>query len=137
MNILKKMYNKLEQEYESKKDERGFWAGPSAGTGMSGPILYQMLTKNEYEKGKLKGRMEGYNDASTLYEDKLLDQARKFEQQKNFLENDIIERDKLLLDYEKYIKKIESDYQKSTEEQKQNYLILLRNYERLKNLQNR
>ena len=67
--------------------------------------------------GELKGKKEGYTQASSEYEKKLLKQAEEFLNQKNNLSGNIQEKEKLLDEYEKYISELESNYSTLNQEQ--------------------
>ena len=71
------------------------------------------------DDGNIKGKKEGYVQASSEYEKKLLKQAENFLKQKDTLVNSIEEREKLLDEYENYIKKQENRISELIEEQLQ------------------
>lgn len=57
--------------------------------------------------GRFEGKKEGYTQASGVYEDKIVNQAKKFEHQKHDLEQNIENKDLLLDRYENYIQHLE------------------------------
>lgn len=86
-----------------------------------------------YKYAKDEGRMEGYNEASVLYEKKLKDLTDKFLNQKRVLEGQINEYKNLLKEYESVIEQLERKLEK-TEDENRRLREIVEKYQSLKNI---
>ena len=101
-NLNKKLEEKMEKDPFCIKTKQGNYIN-IVGTGQGGTILYEALTDKVFEKGRISGKKEGYEQCSFEYEKKLLKQAEEFLKQIKVLESDKVRREKLIDDYDRYI----------------------------------
>ena len=85
------------------------------------------------EKGRRKGKIEGYVEASNEYEKKLLDQAVEFLKQKGNYDGILKEKEELLDEYETYIEEMEARIEALTAEQRRTLNQMKAMQSRLKN----
>lgn len=74
------------------------------------------LTSTFYKAGKYDGKIEGYNEASTVYEGKLFEQAQEFLKQKELAKDQVKAYEKLLDEYENLIEELSNKINKTEEE---------------------
>ena len=92
-----------------------------------------LLISPIYKHGKTDGKKEGYIQASSEYEHKLIEQAELFISQKKNFEKERDEYEQLLDDYDNLIDELENKLERSDNENK--FLqILLINERKLRNL---
>ena len=91
------------------------------------------VTSAIYRAGQYDGKVEGYAEASEVYEAKLIDQAQQFLAQKKLAEDQIDAYKDLLDDYEQVIDELSSKVNRSEEENAylQQLLILERQLRKL------
>ena len=73
-------------------------------------------TSHLYKSGKYDGKKEGIEEASSIYEKKLLKQAEEFLEQQKDAQKELTAYRKLLDEYEKEIEKLENKANKTKEE---------------------
>lgn len=76
------------------------------------------LTGPIYKMGKSDGKVEGYTEASDVYEKKLLDQADAFLKQEKLFESERDKYEELLDEYETEIEMLEKKVNKTETENK-------------------
>ena len=74
------------------------------------------LTKPIYDTGKYDGQIEGYNQASAEYEEKLLKQAEEFLKQKDLFIEQREAYEELLDAYDKEIEELKNKMNRTQEE---------------------
>lgn len=84
------------------------------------------ITSNIYKAGKYDGKIEGYNEASKVYEAKLIEQADAFLKQKKLAKEQIHAYESLLDEYKKEIDVLEDKFNRNQEENEYLQQLLLK-----------
>lgn len=128
MSLLKKLYEGIHEMAEN--------ASP-VGTGMGGILLMDSILTHTLKPFRdediAEGKKQGYELASKEYERKLLEQGKKFLEQKTVLQGQWDEYEKLLDEYEAEITNL-TEKNELTEKENEYLKELLIRERRLKNI---